>query len=85
MTMERYWVVGGEYSCLGFKTLKNGRPEVIGPFDSRDEAGEQRETGNGRAHDRSPENRPRDLEPVSRVERVPSVIGPQNRQPLNDC
>ncbi|MDB5418800.1 MAG: hypothetical protein JWP50_2219, partial [Phenylobacterium sp.] len=24
MTTERFWVVGGEYSCLAFKTLKNG-------------------------------------------------------------
>jgi hypothetical protein len=38
MTMERFWVVGGEYSCLDFKALKNGPPQVLGPFDSRDEA-----------------------------------------------
>jgi len=38
MTMERFWVVGGEYSCLAFKTLKNGRPDVLGPFETRDEA-----------------------------------------------
>lgn len=37
-TTERFWVVGGEYSCLGFKRLKNGRPEVLGPFETRDEA-----------------------------------------------
>jgi hypothetical protein len=35
---ERFWVVGGEYSCLAFKTLKNGAPDVIGPFESRDDA-----------------------------------------------
>lgn len=38
MTMERFWVVGGEYSCLAFKSLKNGTPHVLGPFESRDEA-----------------------------------------------
>jgi hypothetical protein len=38
MTMERFWVVGGEYSCLDFKTLKSGVPQVLGPFDTRDEA-----------------------------------------------
>jgi hypothetical protein len=38
MMMERFWVVGGEYSCLDFKSLKNGAPEVMGPFESRDEA-----------------------------------------------
>jgi hypothetical protein len=36
--MERFWVVGGEYSCLDFKTLKTGAPQVLGPYDSRDEA-----------------------------------------------
>ncbi len=36
--MERFWVVGGEYSCLAFKALKNGAPHVMGPFESRDEA-----------------------------------------------
>jgi hypothetical protein len=38
MTKERFWVVGGEYSCMGFKALKDGAPQVMGPFDSRDEA-----------------------------------------------
>ena len=36
--MERFWVVGGEYSCLAFKALKNGAPDVLGPFETRDEA-----------------------------------------------
>ncbi|ODT64438.1 DUF4170 domain-containing protein [Phenylobacterium sp.] len=40
MTKERYWVVGGEYSCMAFKALKNGAPHVIGPFEDRDEAKE---------------------------------------------
>jgi len=38
MTTERFWVVGGEYSCLAFKTLKSGTPQVLGPYDTRDEA-----------------------------------------------
>jgi hypothetical protein len=38
MTTERFWVVGGEYSCLQFKQLKNGAPDVLGPYESRDEA-----------------------------------------------
>jgi hypothetical protein len=38
MTTQRYWVVGGEYSGTDFKTLKSGAPEVVGPFENRDEA-----------------------------------------------
>lgn len=38
MTTERFWVVGGEYSCLAFKTLKNGAPQVMGPYQTREEA-----------------------------------------------
>ncbi len=38
MLTERFWVVGGEYSCLGFKALKNGKPDVFGPFATREEA-----------------------------------------------
>lgn len=38
MTIERFWVLGGEYSCPAFKSLKNGPPEVMGPFDSREAA-----------------------------------------------
>ena len=37
MHTERYWVVGGEYSCLDFKTLKSD-PQVFGPFDTHAEA-----------------------------------------------
>ena len=40
MTTERYWVIGGEYSNTAFTTLKAGRPEVAGPFDTREEAHE---------------------------------------------
>ena len=38
MTKERYWVVGGEYECTGFKALKSGAPEVMGPFEDREQA-----------------------------------------------
>ena len=37
MTKERFWVLGGEYSCLAFKTLTKAAP-VLGPFETRDEA-----------------------------------------------
>ncbi|MFN4288886.1 MAG: hypothetical protein ACK4E3_10375 [Brevundimonas sp.] len=37
MTTERYWVVGGEYECIGFHRLK-GLPELSGPYLTRDEA-----------------------------------------------
>jgi hypothetical protein len=40
MTQERFWVVGGEYSCLSFTQLKNGAPQVMGPYETRDEARE---------------------------------------------
>ncbi|MDP3660488.1 hypothetical protein [Phenylobacterium sp.] len=36
--MERFWVVGGEYSCMEFKALKAGAPQVMGPFENRDAA-----------------------------------------------
>ena len=38
MITERFWVVGGEYSSTTFHALKNGRPDVLGPFKTRDEA-----------------------------------------------
>ncbi len=38
MTKERFWVVGGEYACVGFKQLKDGTQQMLGPFESRDEA-----------------------------------------------
>ena len=37
-TQERYWVIGGEYECLSFRSVKSGAPEVFGPFETRDEA-----------------------------------------------
>ena len=38
MTKERYWVVGGEYTCMGFRELKHGSQRLIGPFEDRAEA-----------------------------------------------
>jgi hypothetical protein len=38
MTKERYWVVGGQYECTAFKALRGGAPEVLGPFEDREEA-----------------------------------------------
>jgi hypothetical protein len=38
MTMQRYWVVGGDYSSLAFTALRSGTPEVMGPFDTREAA-----------------------------------------------
>ncbi|MBC6983215.1 hypothetical protein [Caulobacter sp. 17J80-11] len=35
---ERYWVVGGDYTCMGFKNLRDGQGKMIGPFDTRDDA-----------------------------------------------
>ena len=37
MTKERYWVVGGDYSCTEFKGLR-GQAEAIGPFEERAQA-----------------------------------------------
>ncbi len=37
MTKERFWVVGGDYTCMGFKELR-GDPTVAGPFHDRTEA-----------------------------------------------
>jgi hypothetical protein len=38
MTTERYWVVGGDYTCTGFKALRDGGARAEGPFATRDEA-----------------------------------------------
>ena len=38
MTKERFWVIGGDYTCMGFKNLRDGSHQVIGPFDDRSEA-----------------------------------------------
>ena len=38
MTKERFWVVGGDYSCMGFRELKPGSQQMIGPFEDRDQA-----------------------------------------------
>ena len=37
MTSERFWVVGGDYTCMGFKQLRDG-PTVSGPYHDRTEA-----------------------------------------------
>ena len=39
MTMQRYWVIGGQYACLEFKDLRSGAPAtVVGPFADHDAA-----------------------------------------------
>ena len=38
MVQHRYWVIGGDYTCMGFTALKEGAPQVAGPFRSKDEA-----------------------------------------------
>jgi hypothetical protein len=38
MATQRFWVIGGEYTCMGFKTLRDGAETVAGPFASRYEA-----------------------------------------------
>ncbi|MGC1304734.1 MAG: hypothetical protein WA840_20375 [Caulobacteraceae bacterium] len=37
MSVERFWVIGGVYTCMGFKALR-GDSRVEGPFETRDEA-----------------------------------------------
>ncbi|MBX7249131.1 MAG: hypothetical protein K1X35_08845 [Caulobacteraceae bacterium] len=37
MTKERYWVVGGDYSCTEFNSLR-GQAQAIGPFEERGQA-----------------------------------------------
>ncbi len=36
MTKQRFWVIGGEYSCMAFTSLKDGK--MMGPYETRDEA-----------------------------------------------
>jgi hypothetical protein len=38
MTKERFWVVGGDYTCMDFQCLKAGSQQVIGPFEDRSQA-----------------------------------------------
>jgi len=38
MTKERYWVVGGDYTCTGFNNLREGQAQAIGPFEDRAKA-----------------------------------------------
>jgi hypothetical protein len=35
---KRFWVVGGDYTCVGFKEIKAGAHQMLGPFATRDEA-----------------------------------------------
>jgi hypothetical protein len=39
MTKERFWVIGGDYSCLAFTNLRESAT-VVGPFEDRDQARE---------------------------------------------
>ena len=38
MTKERFWVVGGDYTCMQFKSLRDGASTIVGPFEDRDAA-----------------------------------------------
>jgi hypothetical protein len=38
MTKERFWVVGGDYTCTGFQQLRDGSQQVVGPFETRTDA-----------------------------------------------
>jgi hypothetical protein len=38
MVQHRYWVIGGDYTCMGFKALRDGASTVEGPFESKAEA-----------------------------------------------
>jgi hypothetical protein len=37
-TASRFWVIGGEYTCLGFEQLVEGTEKVAGPFFHRSAA-----------------------------------------------
>jgi hypothetical protein len=37
-TAPRFWVIGGEYTCLGFEQLIDGTEKVAGPFFHRSAA-----------------------------------------------
>lgn len=38
MSDQRYWVIGGNYSCMDFKMLRDGTQTLLGPFEREDEA-----------------------------------------------
>jgi len=39
MTKQRYWVIGGDYSCMGFKSLKDtNAATLVGPFETKNDA-----------------------------------------------
>ena len=37
MVQHRYWVIGGDYSCMGFKALRDSA-QIEGPFESKADA-----------------------------------------------
>ena len=37
-TAPQFWVIGGEYTCLGFEQLVEGTEKVAGPFFHRSAA-----------------------------------------------
>jgi hypothetical protein len=38
MTKERFWVIGGDYTCMGFQSLREGAQQIAGPFEDRAQA-----------------------------------------------
>jgi hypothetical protein len=39
MTKQRYWVIGGDYSCMGFKALRDANAATLaGPFETKTDA-----------------------------------------------
>jgi len=39
MTSQRFWVIGGDYSCMGFKALRDSNAATLaGPFESEGDA-----------------------------------------------
>ena len=38
MADRRYWVIGGNYDCLDFKSLKGGTQTLLGPFEREEDA-----------------------------------------------
>ena len=38
MSHDRFWVIGGEFSCMAFKALQQGSGRIEGPFSTREDA-----------------------------------------------
>ena len=39
MVQHRYWVIGGDYTCMGFKAFRGeDAPQIEGPFESKADA-----------------------------------------------